>query len=196
MKTIALNDHIFTKKFNEPLVHQVIVAQMAGGRSGTKAQKTRAEVRGGGRKPWRQKGTGRARAGTIRSPLWRKGGKIFAAEPRDFSQKVNRKMYRGALHSIVSELFRQDRLVLVDDLTLTAPKTSEFLASLKSVGLEGKSRIMIVLPEWDENVYLASRNLFYVEVYLAGNVDPVSLVQADKVIVTERALKKLEECVA
>jgi large subunit ribosomal protein L4 len=166
---------------------------MAGGRAGTKAQKTRSEVSGGGAKPFRQKGTGRARAGTIRSPLWRGGGVTFAARPRSYEQKVNRKMYRGAMRAIVSELVRQERLVAVSGFSLAAPKTKELHARLQSMQLEGA---LIVTEQFDRNLMLAARNLPNVGVLTAGEVDPVSLIRFDKVLVTEAALKQLEERLA
>ncbi|MBA53473.1 MAG: 50S ribosomal protein L4 [Pseudomonadales bacterium] len=191
--TVTVSEVAFAKEFNEPLVHQVVTAYMAGGRQGSKAQKTRSEVSGGGKKPWRQKGTGRARAGTIRSPIWRSGGVAFAAKPRDYDQKVNRKMYRGAMRCILSELVRQDRLVVVDSFELEAPKTKLMAAKLKELNAEGA---LIVAGEISENVYLASRNLPKVDVCDAQAVDPVSLIAHEKVLVTVDALKKLEELLA
>ncbi len=168
--TVTVSEVAFGKDFNEPLVHQVVTAFLAGARQGSKAQKNRAAVSGGGRKPWRQKGTGRARAGTIRSPLWRGGGKTFAAEPRDFSQKVNRKMYRGALRCIFSELVRQERLVVVDEFNIDSPKTKQVASKLKDLEL---SSVLIVTSEVDENLYLAARNLPKVDIRDASGVDPV-----------------------
>lgn len=191
--TVELAENTFGREFNETLVHQVVTAYLAGGRSGTKAQKTRAEVRGGGAKPWRQKGTGRARAGSIRSPMWRGGGKVFAATPRDYSQKVNKKMYRGALRSILSELLRQERLVLVDKFGVDAPKTKQLNEKLRGMGLEN---VLIVADEVDDNLFLSSRNLHNVHVCAAHRVDPVSLVGFDKVLMTVPAVKKLEEMLA
>ena len=191
--TVTVSEVAFAKEFNEPLVHQVVTAYMAGGRQGSKAQKTRSEVSGGGKKPWRQKGTGRARAGTIRSPIWRSGGVAFAAKPRDYDQKVNRKMYRGAMRCILSELVRQDRLVVVDGFDLEAPKTKLMAAKLKELNAEGA---LVVAGEISENVYLASRNLPKVDVCDAQAVDPVSLIAHEKVVVTVDALKKLEELLA
>lgn len=188
-----MSEVAFGKDFNEPLVHQVVTAFLAGGRQGSKAQKNRADVAGGGRKPWRQKGTGRARAGTIRSPLWRGGGKTFAAVPRDHSQKVNRKMYRGALRCILSELVRQERLVVVDEFAVSAPKTKELVSKLRDLDL---SSALIVADTVDENLYLAARNLPKVDVRDSDGVDPVSLIAFDKVVVTVPALKKLEEALA
>ena len=191
--TVTVSEVAFGKDFNEPLVHQVVTAFLAGARQGSKAQKNRSEVSGGGRKPWRQKGTGRARAGTIRSPIWRGGGKTFAATNRDHSQKVNRKMYRGALQCIVSELVRQERLVVVDEFTVDAPKTKAVAAKLKELDL---ANVLIVTDSVDENLYLGSRNLPKVDVRDADGVDPVSLIAFEKVLVTVPALKKLEEALA
>ena len=191
--TVTVSEVAFGKYFNEPLVHQVVTAFLAGARQGSKAQKNRAAVSGGGRKPWRQKGTGRARAGTIRSPLWRGGGKTFAAEPRDFSQKVNRKMYRGALRCIFSELVRQERLVVVDEFNIDSPKTKQVASKLKDLEL---SSVLIVTSEVDENLYLAARNLPKVDIRDASGVDPVSLIAFEKVLVTVPALKQLEEALA
>jgi len=191
--TVTVSEVAFGKDFNEPLVHQVVTAFLAGARQGSKAQKNRAAVSGGGRKPWRQKGTGRARAGTIRSPLWRGGGKTFAAEPRDFSQKVNRKMYRGALRCIFSELVRQERLVVVDEFNIDSPKTKQVASKLKDLEL---SSVLIVTGEVDENLYLAARNLPKVDIRDASGVDPVSLIAFEKVLVTVPALKQLEEALA
>jgi len=187
---VELADIAFGQDFNESLVHQVVVAYMAAGRSGTVQQKTRSDVRGGGAKPWRQKGTGRARAGTIRSPLWRKGGVTFAARPRDYSQKVNKKMYRAAMRSIFSELLRQGRLVAVDEFSVSAPKTKELVGKLKELSLEN---VLVVTHEADENLYMAARNLYRVEVIEVGGVDPVSLVGFDKILITTPALKQIEE---
>ncbi len=192
-QAIDLADGTFGQDFNEPLIHQVVTAYLAGGRAGTKAQKSRSAVSGGGAKPFRQKGTGRARAGTIRSPLWRSGGKTFAATPRDFSQKVNRKMYRGAMRSILSELVRQDRLMVVERFAVEAPKTKQLAAKIKDLGVDN---LLIVTDEVDDNLYLASRNLAHVEVRAARKVDPVSLVRFDKVLFTVTALKQLEEALA
>lgn len=186
---VDLQDEVFGVRFNEPLIHQVLTAYLAGGRAGTKAQKTRAEVRGGGRKPWRQKGTGRARAGTIRSPLWRGGGKLFAAKPRDYSQKVNKKMYRGAMRSILSELARQDRLVIVDDLQLDQPKTKALLERLNALSVP---EALIVTHEPNQNLFLAARNLPRVDVVEESDVDPYRLIGFEKVVVTEAAVKQIE----
>ncbi len=191
--SVEISDAAFGREFNEALVHQVVVAFMSGARQGSRAQKTRSEVRGGGRKPWRQKGTGRARAGTILSPIWRSGGVTFAAKPQDHSQKVNRKMYRGALRCIVSELIRQDRLVAVESFSVDAPKTKSLLAQLKSLNI---SNALIVTEEVDQNLYLASRNLKGVDVRDVQGVDPVSLIAHDKVLITVGALKQLEEALA
>jgi large subunit ribosomal protein L4 len=191
--TVAVSEAAFGKEFNEALVHQVVTAYLAGARQGTKAQKTRDEVRGGGKKPWKQKGTGRARAGSIRSPIWRGGGKIHAAAPRDFEQKVNRKMYRGALQCILSELIRQERLLVVDDFSVSAPKTKDLAAKLKGLGL---SSALIVTDSLDENLYLASRNMPFVDVRDVAGIDPVALIAFDKVLVTVSALKQVEEALA
>ena len=190
---IQVSDQVFGADFNETLVHQVVTAFLAGARAGTKAQKTRSQVRGGGSKPWRQKGTGRARQGTIRSPLFRGGGRTFAASPRNYAQKVNRKMYRGALRAILSELVRQDRLVVVDDFGVTAPKTKDLAAKLGSMDLRD---VLIVVEQLDENLLLAARNLYHVDVRETGEIDPVSLVAFDKVLVTPGALKNIEERLA
>ena len=187
---VTVSDRAFGREFNEGLVHQVVVAYMAGGRAGTKAQKSRSDVSGGGSKPWRQKGTGRARAGTIRSPIWRSGGKTFAARPRDFSQKVNRKAYRAAISSIFSELARQDRLLVVDSFDVDAPKTKSLIAKL---GEHGVDNVLIVTEQPSENLLLASRNLSGVGVTDSAALDPVSLVGAEKVVITVDALKRVEE---
>ena len=190
---LEVSDATFGREFNEALVHQVVVAFGAGARQGTKAQKTRSEVRGGGKKPWRQKGTGRARAGTIRSPIWVGGGRAFAAKPRDFDQKVNKKMYRGALKSILSELVRQDRLIVVEKFSVEAPKTKELIAKLNELELKD---VLIVTAELDENLFLASRNLYKVDVRDVQGIDPVSLIAFDKVLITAEAVKQLEEALA
>ena len=187
--SVALSDQVFGNDFNEALVHQVVTAYMNAARSGTKAQKSRADVAGGGRKPWRQKGTGRARAGTTRSPLWRGGGRTFAARPRDYSQKVNRKMYRSALRSILSELVRQDRLVVVDDFQLAEPKTKLALAALTKLGVND---VLIVCDEITENLFLAARNIPHIGMADVSAVDPVLLISYDKVVVTQKALAGLE----
>lgn len=190
---VELSDTAFGREFNEALVHQVVTAYLAGARQGTRAQKTRAEVSGGGIKPWRQKGTGRARAGSIRSPIWRGGGRTFAAKPQDWSQKVNRKMYRGAMQCILAELIRQERLILVEDLTLSAPKTKELIAKLNELNAP---RALIITKEVDENLYLAARNIPHVNVLGTSEVDPVSLIAFDKVIMSVEAAKQFEEALA
>ncbi|MGB5488729.1 MAG: 50S ribosomal protein L4 [Lysobacterales bacterium] len=187
---IEVSNATFGRDFSEALVHQVVTAYLSGGRAGTKAQKTRSDVRGGGKRPWRQKGTGRARAGTIRSPLWRGGGRTFAARPKNHSQKVNRKMYRGALQTILSELVRQDRLIVLDGLELNAPKTSELLKKLSQLGFE---KGLIITAEVESNLFLAARNIPNVYALDVAGLDPVSLVAADKVIITVDAVKKIEE---
>src|SRR6056297_1262953 len=192
-KGISVSDAAFAKDFNESLVHQVVTAYMAGARQGTRAQKNRAAVSGGGKKPWRQKGTGRARAGTIRSPIWRSGGVTFAAKPQDHSVKVNRKMYRAAICSIVSELARQGRLVVVESLGVEAPKTKLLV---KQLGDYGVDNALIVASDVDENLYLAARNLHKVDVRDVSGVDPVSLLAYEKVLVTVDAVKKIEEMLA
>jgi len=188
-EVVSVSDDAFGKEFNESLVHQVVVTYLAGGRQGSVKQKTRAEVRGGGKKPHRQKGTGRARAGSTRSPLWRGGGKTFAAVPQDHSKKINKKMYRGAMSCIMSELVRQGRLVIVDDFKLADHKTKGLLAKLSEFDLQN---VLIVSEQVDKNLYLAARNLHGVDVLDADGVDPVSLIGFDKVLVTVPALKKLE----
>ncbi|AKE52861.1 MULTISPECIES: 50S ribosomal protein L4 [Kangiella] len=187
---IKVSEVAFGREFNESLVHQVVVAYMAAARAGTRAQKNRSAVSGGGKKPWRQKGTGRARAGTIRSPLWRKGGVTFAAQPQDYTQKVNRKMYRGAIQSILSELVRQERLIVVEEFAVSAPKTKELVGKLKE--LDAKEAL-IVTEEVNENLFLASRNLHKVDVRDVQAIDPVSLIGFDKVVMTVAAVKKVEE---
>lgn len=191
--TVEVSDQAFAREYNEDLVHQVVTAYMAGGRQGTKAQKNRAAVRGGGKKPWRQKGTGRARAGTIRSPIWVGGGRAFAASPRSFEQKVNRKMYRAAMCSIVSELARQGRLVVVEGLSITEPKTKLLIAQLAELNTP---KALLVTEDVDTNLYLAARNLINVDAVDVQAVDPVSLVGFEKVVITVAALKKLEESLA
>ena len=191
--SVEVSDEAFGREFNEALVHQVVVAHMAGARQGSRAQKNRAAVSGGGRKPWRQKGTGRARAGTIRSPIWRSGGVTFAAKPQDHSTKVNRKMYRGALRCIVSELIRQERLVAVESFSVDTPKTKALLQQLKDLDL---TNVLIITEEVDQNLYLAARNLNGVDARDVQGVDPVSLIGYDKVLVTVGALKALEEALA
>jgi large subunit ribosomal protein L4 len=191
--SVQVSDAVFGAEFKQALVHQVVTAYMAGARAGTKAQKTRAEVSGGGKKPWRQKGTGRARSGTTRSPIWRKGGVTFAAAPRSYDQKVNRKMYQGALRSILSELVRQDRLIVVDDFAVDAPKTKGLLAKLGQIGA---SDVLIVVDQPDENLYLAGRNLHAVDIRDVGEIDPVSLVAFEKVVMSKGAVQKLGERLA
>jgi large subunit ribosomal protein L4 len=187
---IQLSDAAFGRVYNEALVHQVVTAYMAAGRAGTKAQKTRAEVRGGGKKPWSQKGTGQARAGSIRSPIWVGGGRAFAAKPRDFSQKVNRKMYRAAMQTMVSQLVRQDRLVAVESIELTAPRTKLLISKLAEFGL---TRALILVEAYEEKLFLAARNVPHVEVMAVAALDPLSLVKHDKVIATVGALKLLDQ---
>lgn len=189
-KNIKVSDETFGRDFSEALVHQVVTAYLAGARSGTKSQKSRAAVSGGGKKPFKQKGTGRARAGTIRSPIWRGGGKTFAAVPRDHSQKVNRKMYRSAVQAILSELVRQDRLVVVESFDLSQPKTSELIAKLEGFNF---TTGLIIADEIGDNVFLASRNLPDVYVMDVAAIDPVSLVGADRVIMTVAAVEKVQE---
>lgn len=189
-KAVDVSEATFGRQYNEALVHQVVVAFMAGSRQGSKAQKTRSEANGGGRKPFRQKGTGRARAGTIRSPIWRGGGVTFAAKPRDYSQKVNKKMFRGAMQSILSELIRQDRLVVTEDFSVDAPKTRQVQARLKELNLEN---VLIVVEEVDSNLYLAARNLRKVDVIDVQGVNPVNLIGYERVLFTTGALKKAEE---
>jgi large subunit ribosomal protein L4 len=188
--TVEVADSVFGVDYKPGLVHQVVTAYMAGARSGTKAQKNRSAVSGGGTKPYRQKGTGRARAGTSRSPLWRSGGVTFAAQPRSYEQKINRKMYRGALRSILSELARSERMVVVQDLAVSAPKTREVKAKLDELGVQ---QGLILVVDVDDNLGLGARNLPGVWVDTATSVDPVSLVAAEHVIVTESALRRLEE---
>jgi large subunit ribosomal protein L4 len=188
--TVTLSDAAFARDYNEALVHQLVTAYLAGARQGSKAQKNRADVSGGGAKPWRQKGTGRARAGTSRGPIWRSGGVTFAARPRDYDQKLNKKMYRAAMQAIWSELVRQDRLVVVDSFDVEDHKTKAFAAKLSGMDL---SNVLIVDAEVNTNVYLASRNLPNVAVAEASGVDPVSLISFEKILVTVPALKKVEE---
>ncbi len=189
-QAIDVCERTFGGEFNETLVHQAVVAYMAGGRQGSKKQKTRSEVSGGGKKPWRQKGTGRARAGTIRSPIWRGGGTTFAARPQDHSQKLNKKMYRAAMRSILAELVRQDRLVVVEDFSVDAPKTKALLGKLDTLGLQD---VLIVSENVEQNLYLAARNLPHVDVRDVQASDPVSLIAYDKVLMTVSAVKKFEE---
>ena len=192
-REVDVSEASFGRQFNEALVHQVVVAYMAGARQGTRAQKTRSEVSGGGKKPYRQKGTGRARAGTIRSPIWRGGGVTFANKTQDFSQKVNRKMYRGAMQSILSELIRQDRLVVTEDFSVDSPKTKQVQARLQDLALDN---VLIVVEDVDDNLYLGARNLRNVEVIDVQGVNPLNLIGFDKVLFTVGALKKAEEMLA
>jgi large subunit ribosomal protein L4 len=187
---ISVSDESFSLEYNEPLVHQTVVTYLAGARQGTVQQKTRSEVRGGGRKPFRQKGTGRARAGTIRSPIWRSGGVTFAARPQDHSKKLNRKMYRGAMRCILSELIRQERLHVVSDFEIASHKTRDLITKLKEFGLDN---VLIVSEAVEKNLYLAARNLHKVEVLDASGLDPVSLIGFENVLITVPALKKVEE---
>ena len=191
--SVELAETAFAREYNEALVHQVVVAYMAAGRQGSRAQKNRSAVSGGGKKPWRQKGTGRARAGTTRSPIWRSGGVTFAAQPQDHSTKVNRKMYRGALRCIVSELIRQQRLIAVESFAVAAPKTKALLTQLKELEI---SNGLIITEEVDENLFLAARNVKAVDVRDVEAIDPVSLISYDKVLITVPALKKLEGVLA
>jgi len=188
--SVDVADATFDAAFNEALVHQVVTAYLAGSRAGTKAQKNRAAARGGGAKPWRQKGTGRARAGTIRSPIWVGGGRTFAAKPRSYEQKVNKKMYRAALRSVLSELIRQDRLVVVESLELEAPKTKLLANKLKDLDLNS---VLILNEAFDEKIFLAARNLPDVGICDAGSIDPVVLIRFEKVLITLPALKLIEE---
>jgi large subunit ribosomal protein L4 len=188
--TLELADATFGAAFNGPLVHQVVTAHLAGARAGTKAQKNRSEVSGSGKKPWKQKGTGRARVGSIRSPLWVGGGRTFAARPRSFEQKVNRKMYRGAMRSVLSELLRQERLVVTSELGLSAAKTKELRGKLEKLGF---TKGLVIVEAFDMKLWLAARNLPNVNVLEAQLIDPVSLVGADNILVTAAALKIIEE---
>ncbi|MGJ0514372.1 MAG: 50S ribosomal protein L4 [Methylomicrobium sp.] len=190
---VDVNEAVFGRDYNETLIHQIVTRFLAGRRAGTKAQKTRSEVSGGGMKPWRQKGTGRARSGSTRSPIWRTGGVAFAARPRNYEQKLNKKMFRAGIRSILSELLRQDRLVVANDIFPATPKTKELVEKLK--GLNAR-RVLIVVDAIDQNLALASRNIPYVEVVEANNLNPVLLVSAEKVIATSGALKKIEEHLA
>ena len=189
-KDLQVSELAFGKEFNEPLIHQVVTAFMAAGRAGTKAQKTRAEVSGGGIKPWRQKGTGRARVGSIRNPVWVGGGRAFAAKPRNFDQKVNKKMYRGAMRSLLSELIRQERLLVVESLELAEAKTRLFVEHMKALGVEGG---LFVIEAFEEKIWLAARNLHNVEVIEAAALDPVSLLRHEHVVMTVAALRRVEE---
>ena len=189
-ETISVSDAVFGLEYKESLIHQMVTAYMAAARAGTKAQKNRSAVRGGGAKPWRQKGSGRARAGTIRSPLWRSGGTTFAAQPRDYTQKLNKKMYRVGIRSILSELNRQQRLVVVEDITVDAPKTKQMTARLSDLGV---SKTLIVTETGDEKLYLSARNLPYVEVTDVAGMNPVNLDRSDHVGVTVGAVRAIEE---
>ena len=191
--TVEVSEVAFGREFNESLVHQVVVAYQSAKRAGSSAQKNRSEVRGGGRKPWRQKGTGRARAGTIRSPIWRGGGRTFPAKPQDYTQKVNRKMYRGAMRCIFSELIRQNRLVAVEEFSIDSPKTKNLLGKLAELSLDD---VLIISSDIDDNLRLASRNLKSISVRHASNIDPLSLISHEKVLVTLAALKECEEVLA
>ena len=191
--TLTVNEVVFDREFHEGLVHQAVVAYMAAGRSGTKAQKNRSDVSGGGQKPFRQKGTGRARAGTTRGPLWRTGGVTFAARPRSFEQKLNKKMYRAAMRAILSELVRQDRFVIVDSLSLEDSKTKLMIAKLKDYGTND---VLLVSEVADVNVLLAARNIPYCEVTSVADLNPVSLVGHEKVVMTRSAVEKIQEWLA
>ena len=190
---LTVSETTFGREFNEALVHQVVVAYAAGARQGTRAQKTRAEVAGSGKKPWRQKGTGRARSGNVKSPIWRSGGVTFAAKPQDHSQKVNKKMYRGAIKSILSELVRQDRLVVVEKFEVAAPKTKVLVQKLKEMALDD---VLIITADLDENLFFAARNLYKVDVRDVQAIDPVSLFAFEKVVITTDAVKQIEEMLA
>ena len=192
-KDLQVSETAFGREFNEGLVHQVVTAYLAAGRSGTKAQKNRSAVRGGGAKPWRQKGTGRARAGTIRSPIWVGGGRAFAAAPRSYAQKVNRKMYRAAMRSLVSELIRRDRLTVVESLEIAEPRTKLMVTKLAELGVENA---LVVVEAFEENIFLAARNLPHVEVLEVTALDPVSLLRYERVVMTVAAVRRLEEKLA
>lgn len=189
-ETIAVSDTVFGLEYKESLIHQLVTAYMAAARAGTKAQKNRSAVSGGGAKPWNQKGTGRARAGTSRSPLWRSGGTTFAAQPRDYTQKLNKKMYRAGMRSILSELNRQQRLLVVDDITVDAPKTKQMAVKLEELGV---AKTLFITETGDEKLYLAARNLAYVEITDVAGMNPVSLVRYDHVVVTVGAIRAIEE---
>jgi len=190
---LNVSDAVFGVEYNENLIHQAVVAYQAGARQGTRGQKNRSAVSGGGAKPWRQKGTGRARAGTSRSPIWRGGGKTFPAVTQDFSQKMNRKAYRTAIRSILSELVRQDRLIIADDFTVAEPKTKQLVAKMNDMKIED---VLVVTHEFDENLALASRNLYHVGILEADEINPVSLIGFDKVLMTSEAVKQIEETFA
>lgn len=191
---LQLSEAVFGCRFNEPLVHQVVTAYLAGGRQGTRAQKNRAAVSGGGKKPWKQKGMGRARAGTIRSPLWRSGGVTFASSTQDFSQKVNKKMYRAAMRSICSELLRQGRFIVLESLALEKAKTRDLVARLHDLNIDQK--VLVVLEEVNENIYLAARNLHKIELTDVEAINPVNLIHYEKILITATALKQVEELLA
>lgn len=191
---LQLSETVFGCRFNEPLVHQVVTAYLAGGRQGTRAQKNRAAVSGGGKKPWKQKGMGRARAGTIRSPLWRSGGVTFAASTQDFSQKVNKKMYRAAMRSICSELLRQGRFIVLESFELEKAKTRDLVAKLQELNINQK--VLIILEEVNENIYLAARNLHKIELTDVEAINPVNLIHYEKILITAPALKQIEELLA
>ena len=190
--SVDVSDSTFGREYNEALVHQVVTAYQAGGRAGTKAHKNRSAVSGGGAKPWRQKGTGRARAGTTRGPIWRSGGKTFAATPRDFSQKINKKMLRAAYSSIFSELIRSERLRVVDKFEVTQPKTKDALTKLSDLGVES-AYIIVAADKGDDNLFLSVRNLSYVDVDEIGGINPVSLIKFEHVVITEDAIKEVEQ---
>jgi large subunit ribosomal protein L4 len=192
-KDLQVSEAAFGREFNEGLVHQVVTAYLAAGRAGTKAQKNRSAVRGGGAKPWRQKGTGRARHGTIRSPIWVGGGRAFAASPRSYAQKVNRKMYRAAMRSLVSELIRRDRLTIIESLEIAEPRTKLMVSKLKELGVDSA---LIVVEAFEENIFLAARNLPHVEVLEVTALDPVSLLRYERVVMTVAAVRRLEEKLA
>lgn len=190
---VTVADSIFATEYNEALIHQALTAFMAGSRAGTRAQKSRSDARGGGRKPWRQKGTGRARSGTIRSPIWRGGGVTFAARPKDYSQKLNKKMYRGAMRSILAELVRQDRLIVIDEFSVAEPKTTDMVARLKTLDL---SDVLIVTNEVSENLFLSTRNIPHVDVVDTEEINPYVLIGYEKVLMTQGALTRVEELLA
>ncbi|MFK5971236.1 MAG: 50S ribosomal protein L4 [Candidatus Marithrix sp.] len=193
---IDVSDEVFNKEFNEPLIHQAVTCYLAGGRAGTKAQKSRSQVKATGSKPWRQKGTGRARAGSVASPLWRGGGVTFAAKPRDYSQKINKKMYRGALRSILSELLRQERLLVVGEFLFDSPKTTLLLEYLQRLELLDKKQILIVTPEKNTNLSLASRNIHYLNVVQMIGINPVNLIQSKQVLTNVATIRELEKRLA
>lgn len=186
----SVNDNVFGCEYNESLIHQIIVSYLAGARSGTKGQKTRSDVSGGGAKPWKQKGSGRARAGTTRSPIWRSGGVTFAARNRNYEQKVNKKMYRAAIRSMLSELLRQNRIALVDEIILTAPKTKELLGILKKFGFDSG---LILTEELDYNLYLSARNIPKVVVSDVRSLNPIDLIQNNNILITPKAISKIQE---